>query len=75
MRNIFLLWTVLSVVPLVSACVAIPMVANMAAAGVLSKGKSERHAQKCYDIDTGAEKQKVSKRERNRRMTAANCPL
>ena len=57
----------------ITACVPAVMVANIAAGGALSKGKAEREADRCYEIEIKADKQKVSGAEKRRRMTKAGC--
>ncbi len=54
---------------------AASIVANLAVANALGKNEQERKADKCAALDTQAEKDKVSRIERNRRLTAAGCPL
>ncbi len=56
-------------------CVAASMIGNIAAAGLIGGSAQERKANRCAEIDTQAEKDKVSRIERNRRLTAADCPI
>jgi hypothetical protein len=51
------------------------MVGNLAASGIVGSSMQEKKAEKCAEIDTKAEKDKVSRIERNRRLTAADCPI
>ena len=48
------------------------MIGNIAAAGLIGGSAQERKANRCAEIDTQAEKDKVSRIERNRRLTAAD---
>lgn len=70
---------VLAVSFLLQGCVALPGLAmiplNIMAAGAIGKSAQERKADKCAEVDTLAEKDNVSRIERNRRLTAASCPI
>lgn len=61
--------------PLQGCVNAASIIANLAIANALGKNEQERKADKCAALDTQAEKDKVSRIERNRRLTAADCPL
>lgn len=51
------------------------MAANLAAAGAITESAADRRADECYNIETKAEKEKVSRAEIKRRLTKAGCPL
>ena len=78
-KVLFALMLVLAVPILLQGCAAVPglvmIPVNMMAAGGITKSAQERKADKCAEIDTQAEKDKVTRIERNRRLTAASCPI
>ncbi len=59
----------------ITGCAPLVIGANMLAGGVMSKSSAERKADKCYEIDTQAAKEKVSRPERNRRLSKMGCPI
>lgn len=74
-RNGLLILSFVAVSQLTACVQAAVMGANILAAGAISKSSAERKADKCYEIDTQAAKEKVSRPERNRRLSKADCPI
>ncbi len=76
MKKVLLVHAVALVVAFsLQGCVAASMIGNIAAAGIIGGSAQERKANNCAAIDTQAEKDKVSRIERNRRMSSAGCPI
>lgn len=76
MNSKYVLFLSLVAVTQLTACVnAAVMAANIVAGGALSKSIAERKADKCFEIETKAQKEKVSKLETNRRLRAAECDV
>ncbi len=73
MKKVLFVPTLVLAVSLQGCLASIPV--NMLVAGGIASTARNEHADRCAAIETKAEKEKVSRIELKRRLTAADCSL